>query len=290
VTADKFTPVLVSVILPLYNGADLLADQLEGLTRQDYSGEWELIVADNGSTDGGPDLAREWSDRLPNLRILDVSARRGGAAAMNLAAPAAKGDVVVFCDHDDVASPSWLSTITDALEKADMAVGCFDYAALNPTSSGPMSTRVFPAQSAYGYLPYGLSANMAVRLPVFEALEGFDETLTTAYDLDLCWRLQLAGYKLATAQAVVAKRRRTALAGAWRQHLMYGRSDVLLYQKHRQHGMPRRISRVLKEYAWLVLQLIPSLVRPERRAVWVRVAGKHCGRLAASLKLRILYP
>jgi glycosyltransferase involved in cell wall biosynthesis len=284
-------PELVSVILPLYNGADLLEEQLEALSNQDHTGDWELLIADNGSTDGGPDLARRWTDRIAHLKVVDVSARRGGGAAMNLAVPAAKGDVVVFCDHDDVVSHSWLSAITNTMAGADMAVGCFDYAALNSKRTGPMSTHVFPTQSAYGFLPYGLSANMAVRRDVFEAIGGFDERLPSgSYDIDLCWRLQLAGHRFTTVEAVVAKRRRNDLSGAWRQHFTYGGSDVLLYQRYRARGMPRRLTRTLKAYAWLVLQFIPMLMKPERRAVWVRVAGKHCGRLRHSLQLRTFYP
>ena len=56
-----------SVIIPCRNGESTLARQLEALARQDFVGDWEILVADNGSEDSSADLVRRYLRRMPNL-------------------------------------------------------------------------------------------------------------------------------------------------------------------------------------------------------------------------------
>ncbi len=118
---------------------------------------------------------------------------------------------------------------------------------------------------------------------------GFDETLKGGDDLDLCWRLQLAGFAMHVQPgAVVAKRYRATARGVWEQHFNYGLYDVVLFEKFRAHGMPRRLGRAMRRYAWLTVHL-PDLVRRGRRLSWTRVAAAQAGRLVGSLRRRTLY-
>ena len=84
-------PQLVSVIMPVRNGSESLARQLEALRGQTYGGPWELIVADNGSVDDTPSVAEEFAGRVPGLRVVDASGRPGIGAARNAGAAAARG-------------------------------------------------------------------------------------------------------------------------------------------------------------------------------------------------------
>ena len=77
----------ISVIIPCLNAAGTLVEQLEALFGQDYSGEWELLVADNGSSDGTAELVESYRSKLPRLRFVDASARRGQAPAWRATAP-----------------------------------------------------------------------------------------------------------------------------------------------------------------------------------------------------------
>ena len=86
----------LSVIVPVLNAVPTLGQQLEALSRQAYDGTWEVVVADNGSTDGSPELAAAWQDKLPALRVIDASDRRGAGATRNAAARVARGDVFAF--------------------------------------------------------------------------------------------------------------------------------------------------------------------------------------------------
>jgi len=283
----------ISVVMPVYNGADTLEAQLAALVGQDYAGRWELVIADNGSDDGSVDLAAAWVDRLPSLRVVDASARRGGAAADNIGAEAAIGSVLVFCDQDDIVQPGWLTAMASALEDHDFVVGRNEFASLNPMEPHAGAVRAAgPSRPGdqYGFLPFGLSCNLGVIRGVFEAVGGFDEDMPGADDVDLCWRIQLAGYPMRLEpSAVVAKRRRTTTGGVWRQHFNYGAHDVMLYGRFARQGMPRQLRRAGRRYVWLAVHVV-DLARPLRRRSWVRVAAAQAGRLVGSVRSRTLYP
>ena len=72
----------VSVVVVMRNAAATIGEQLEALSRQDYAGPWEVVLADNGSTDDSVAVARQWEDRLPlrtSLRSMAPHPRSMGA-------------------------------------------------------------------------------------------------------------------------------------------------------------------------------------------------------------------
>jgi GT2 family glycosyltransferase len=277
---------VITVILAVYNGAGELGEQLEALAAQRHDQPWELIVADNGSTDDSARLAAAWSDRIPGLWVLDASSVRGSAAARNLAVSQAKGTKLAFCDHDDVVQPGWVAAMSAALDDHDLVAGRNDFGSLNQQAAA-QSTK--PPRDFYEFLPYGLGCNLGVSRRAFEAVQGFDTSMRANYDLDLCWRVQLAGYPLhVEPAAVVAKRHRGSSGDIWRQHYSYGSDDLTLYRRFSRHGMPRRLDRAARRYAWLVLHL-PDLRRLSSRRSWTRVAANQAGRLVGSIRQRTVY-
>ena len=201
-------PPLISVVVPVRNGMPWVEHQLLALSTQEVPAEWEVMVADNGSDDGTRSCVERWSERDPRIHLVDASARRGAAAARNMGVRSARGSLLAFCDADDVVRPGWLASMWAALADADLVAGVFDFGALD---GDPSSLPVPAATRQLGFLPFGLSANLAVRREVFEAVHGFGEDLSPEEDVDLCWRLQLAGYRFAVAaDAVVEKRERAA--------------------------------------------------------------------------------
>ncbi|HEY4573152.1 MAG TPA: glycosyltransferase family A protein, partial [Thermoanaerobaculia bacterium] len=101
----------LSVVIPCLNAAATLGVQLAALTRQSWPGGWEVIVADNGSTDGSREIVESYRGRLPGLALVDASDRRGQAHARNLGAAAATGDALLFCDADDEVAPGWMEAL-----------------------------------------------------------------------------------------------------------------------------------------------------------------------------------
>lgn len=95
----------ISVVIPAYNEEQYLGACLQSLMAQDYSEPFEIIVADNGSTDRTAAIAREFG-----VRVLSEP-RRGVCAARQTGTENARGDIVVSTDSDTVFPSGWLSTI-----------------------------------------------------------------------------------------------------------------------------------------------------------------------------------
>ena len=278
---------MISVVIAVRDGMPWLEEQLRAISQQQCSSEWEVVVADNGSTDSGPDLVKSWASRDPRIRSLDASERRGPASARNIGSKYSTGDLLAFCDADDIVQPGWLEAIYLALGESDVVAGAFEHGSLNGrglSAPHPAATRQL------GHIPAGLAANLGVRREAFEAVGGFDEDLLVGEDIDLCWRLQFAGYRFSTtADAVVAKRERQTASEVFRNGLSHGKSGPRLYRKHRSSGIRRDFAGTAKAWGWLVLE-IPWLYRPDLRRRWLRVAGVRAGRLVGSFQCRVFFP
>lgn len=288
----------MSVILPLRGGAPWLHQQLCGLQAQTYRGPWQLLVADNGCAPAVVDLLGSWRNRLP-LEMVDATSRRGINAARNRAVAAADGDLLAFCDGDDVVEPGWLSAMVDAAEHADVIGGRLDEESLNGGVEGPARPRM-PVEHlpiALGFLPFAVGANLAVWAHVLHELGGFDERFRGGHDdVELSFRAQLAGKHLGFApDAVVAYRHRACGLELFRQFRGYGRFEPLLYAQYRDCGMPRPPAAEVAR-RWVRLLLGAPLVlaappgrSPEARGDWLVRAGFTIGRLRGALATRVPY-
>ncbi len=284
---DGGGPALISVVIPVLNAADTLPAQLEALSGQTYGGKWEVIVSDNGSTDGTP-------DRIPGLRVVDGSDRKGQAHARNVGAAAARGDFIAFCDADDVATSGWLEGMAEAARSWDVVGGTLDHDSLNE----PMVRSWRSAQPREetpedeAFMPWAESANLGVRTPVFRELGGFNEDYAASEDVDFSWRVQLASYRLGFAPgAVVRYRHRMSLRPLMRQHYLYGVNSAKLYRDFRNRGMPRSpVRRALRVWGRVIAHLLVDLSSRDRRGIWLRKAAYRWGRLRGSIRYRVFYP
>lgn len=276
----------VSVVIPTYNGASWIADQLRAIQSQTM-GPDEVLIADNGSTDSTVQLAEEWAGRLP-MKVVDASERRGNAAARNLGAAHANGDVLLFLDQDDIADPRWIESMVEGLRESELVAGrnlLFMRSPSEVTDERRDASWQF-SDSTYGFLPYGLSCNMGVRRSTFDELGGFDERYVAATDVDLCWRAQVTHHSFGLIEgAVVVKRSKSR--GAFRQHREFGVDDVLLFERFRDKGMPA--SRPLGRWMFLVTRLPLLPLSEGRRRGWMRTAGRSVGRVVGSWRYRIVY-
>ena len=278
---------LISVIMPVLNGLPWVEQQLSALCVQEAPGEWEVIVADNGSADDTRSCVQQWSERDPRVRLVDASARPGPGAARNIGVGTAGGRILVFCDADDVVRPGWLAGMVEALNGADLVAGVFDFGSLQ----GRAQPKPVPAATTQmGFLPFALGGNLAVCRDAFEAAAGFSETLSAGEDVDFCWRLQLAGYRFAISdRAVVARREPTSARDAFHKTWVYGQCSTLLYRRYRARGMRPDLRGAAKAWVWLVVA-IPVLIKPSRRPEWMRAFGIRVGRLAGSAVHRTFFP
>lgn len=279
---------IVSVIIPALDEQEHIGDQLEALSRCVFEPWWEVIIADNGSKDDTVRIARSWQSQFPDLQVIDASARRGCGAAKNLGAAAASGEILAFCDADDIVEPGWLAALYDACSQADIVGGSSRiFVAADGPGYGRDDGFQQRLQTLLGFLPFADGCNFAIRRTVFERLGGFDETITYAENVDLSWRGQLAGNTLGFAtNARVHKRERADTGALVKQFYRYGKSDVLLYERFRQDGIDRQTLRTAIR-AWAALTLrMPFAAMGRRRRSWIVTAAKHAGRLVGSFQRR----
>lgn len=103
------TKQLVSIIMPVWNGENWVAEAIESALQQSYT-HWELLVVDNGSSDHSLEIIQQFND--PRIRLFQ-QAHSGVSNARNLGLDNANGDFICFLDCDDELPPQSLATRVD---------------------------------------------------------------------------------------------------------------------------------------------------------------------------------
>lgn len=287
-------PRLISVIIPVRNGGPLLQAQLDALAAQDYRGAWEVVVADNRSTDGTAERVAERAATFPvPLRCVPTPDRPGCAVARNAGSLAAAGDFFVYCDADDEVAPGWLSAMAAAAQHGGVVAGRLETTRINTPVVASWRPALPPGRLpvALGYLPYATGANTGIWANVWHEIGGYDERFAIGGDdAELSWRAQLAGHALVPADdAVVHYRYRSELRDFAKQYVGYGMGEPALYAAYRDRIRRRSPLAVLLTVLWLVKHL-PDLLAGERaRGVWVREAAYYWGRVRGSLRARTVF-
>jgi len=234
----------ISVVVCTYNGSRTLRDCLEGLRRIEYP-NFEVIVVDDGSTDGVRLIAAPYDVRMIRTE------NRGLSAARNTGWQAATGEIIAYTDDDARPDPHWLHYLARAFRSTrHVAIGGPNIAPAGDgwiaecvanAPGGPM--HVLTADAEAEHIP---GCNMAFRRSALEAVGGFDPRFRTAGDdVDLCWRLQDHGWTIGFHPGVMVwHHRRNSVRTYWRQQLGYGRAEALLEGK-----WPERYN-ALGHYTW----------------------------------------
>jgi glycosyltransferase involved in cell wall biosynthesis len=284
--------VKLSVIIACFNGGRTLVEQLDALAGQKWRQEWEVIIADNGSTDNSRQIAESFKARLPNLLVVDAGSKRGSAHARNVAIREARSDRFAFCDADDQVGDGWVASIGEALEEFDAVVSQFDDQRLNQQWLRELwysPTATHGPKPILGFLPGAAGYGLGITRRVYERVGAFDESLPRMSDIDYTWRVQLVGFKLQfLPHAVVHYRHRATLSGMFVQAYRDGQSQVLLYIKYREHGMPwNSWWQGIKSWVSMIPRL-PQLCTRAGRGMWVVDAGFMLGHLRGSIKYGVV--
>jgi glycosyltransferase involved in cell wall biosynthesis len=118
-------PTQLSIVIPAYNESQRLGRSLELLSAhlaRFAHRDSEVIVVDDGSTDGTSQLVREWCTRWPDLQLIQLPSNRGKGAAVRAGVLASHGDVVAFADADLSAPIEQLELLLADLDDADVAI------------------------------------------------------------------------------------------------------------------------------------------------------------------------
>jgi GT2 family glycosyltransferase len=287
----------VSVIIACHNGAETLGEALDSLVRQQCGRPWEIVLADNGSTDASAEIFEGHAARHPEIpmRLIDASAVRGKSYALNLAIQAARGRSVVFCDADDTVAPGWLAAMAAALDTRDFVAARMDQTALNPPwlsmSRENIQADGVPRLPHAPHCVFAGGATLGFHRRVFEAVGGFDPSFLYLEDTEFCVRAHLKGYRLGfVPDAVYNYRLRQSPGRNYSQAYYYARYRVLLRQRYGgEKPFPvRQILRLSTRLGRLLAgRMAAALVDPPaqlERARFAREVGRTAGTLSAMLR------
>ena len=178
----------ISVIIPSYNSRDTIEDCVRSVLATGYQ-PLEVLVVDDASTDGSDEIVRRLADvEEPGVVWLLRQAVNGGPArARNAGARQASGEFYFFLDSDTVMNLPALANFAQRIKDADAVVGVYDSVPLNagmvPAYKAMLNNYFF---SRRGVIPYEVfdSARAGIRAEVFDAVGGFNDTLTWGMDYE----------------------------------------------------------------------------------------------------------
>lgn len=219
----------VSVVVPVWNGAAVIARCLDALQRQTLPQDSvQIIVVDNGSTDATAEIVRGY----PRVLLLHEPAP-GSYAARNHALAHVAAPVTAFTDADCVPEPDWLAQILAAAH-ANPGFGVlagrielFDEVAAEGQAFGDYE-RLFSFPQAHAARGNCATANWASETALLRRLGGFDATLKSGGDRQMALRIRESGHPLVYVPAMVVRhpvRASRAELVRKRQRLSGGRWD-----------------------------------------------------------------
>jgi glycosyltransferase involved in cell wall biosynthesis len=200
-TTEPDTGPMVSVVVPLFEGAPFIAEALRSILEQGYE-PLEVIVVDDGSSDGGGDLAAAFGPPVRRVR----QARGGTGSARNHGVRLATADLLGFLDADDRYAPGKLTrqvAILEADPQVDMVSGAvseFVEEGLRPTDRAALRA---PVRAR----PARLTGTILVRKEAFERVGFFAEGMRRGEGLDWFLRVDECGLTVRRMPEIVLMRR-----------------------------------------------------------------------------------
>ncbi len=229
----------ISIVIPVKDRADELQRCLTSISNLNYpQKKLQIIVVDDGSSDDSAEVARNHGARV----VPSGGCGRGPAAARNVGAALASGELLAFIDSDCSASTAWLNELVPAFSNPRMAaVGGRVDGMCNQSNvdryESTMSSLSLGARERTGssgtdtfYLP---SCNLLVRRSAFRSAGGFKDEMHVGEDVDLTWRLRDSGWTIAYIPAGnVLHEHRSTLRSFMSRRFDYGTSEGMLQILH----------------------------------------------------------
>ncbi len=235
---SQFPPApSVSVVVPCAGASPQLDAQLRAVLGQQCDFAFDVVVSVNTADTERVAAIESTIESIVDsrLRAVESADKRGAAHARNVGARAARGDLIAFCD-DDLVHDGWLARLIGVLAGFDAVSGtCI-------RSSPPRQAHWRPPATegklpTFVGIPYILSGNFALYRAAFDAVGGFDETLTRCEDIAIGWALQSAGYSIGFEQgAGIDYYDRAGLTALVKQQFLYGRGMAEVLARYPKPG------------------------------------------------------
>lgn len=272
----------VSVIIPHWNGIDILSDCLESLSRNTYP-NLEILVVDNASTDGSSDWI---SLHYPNIKLIQNNKNYGYSGGCNRGAEASSGDYLIFLNNDTVHNEDFIERLADFLNlnpqvsavqpkilnyfdrnKFDYAGGCGGWIDILgfPFARGRLFLNLEVDKNQYEKIRpifWASGTAMMIRKKDFELLGGFDDVFFAHQEeIDLCWKIHLSGSQVwSIPSAVVFHKNAVTLPmfSRLKQYLNHRNSMLMILSNY---SLPMSLYLVPIRIGLELVALIYSLLR-----------------------------
>jgi len=236
----------ISVVIPVYNGEDVLPRCLDACANQEgLEEDYEIVVVDNGSTDATIGILKEYSNRYDNVRYLKES-KRSSYAARNRALKETESRYLVFTDADTIPSRRWLASYMKCVEDgsakgsgvkliggavdvtADDGNACAVYDKLNY-----LNQEMFVKEKGFA-----ATANLLVDRSVFDEVGEFDPDLISGGDLEFGLRATERFEMAYCPEAVVEHPARNSLGQILRKNFRIGIGFAQVHRKAHGRDIP----------------------------------------------------
>lgn len=296
---------LATVVIPARNAEAWIGEQLQSLAEQVDAPPFDVVVADNGSTDG---TARTAANAMVpfEVTVVDASQVASASHARNVGASLARGEVLLFCDSDDLVGLHWVRALHHAVATHSRVVarGVLEHGRFNgpdvlaayridlsdDVRTHPGDLAVTPVTGGFaGYLPTVPGCNFAIRREDYLDLGGMDPRYPGgSEETDFVWRAQEAGWAVVQVPgAVVHYRLRSTPRAILRQQRNQQRGRMYLWTRFRDRGMngPSVKASVLA-LARQIGRAPGAVADPAARLAWAYTTGAHLGALEGMARYR----
>lgn len=192
--------IIISVVIPTHNRKNLLSNCLNTLFQQSFlRSQFEIIVCDDGSTDGTKEVVKNLQKKYSNLKLL-TQLHGGVSKARNLGIKKARGEIIAFTDDDCLPQKDWLKQIANMFQENPKILGVEGKTLTYPDLVNPFTNQIVNTQGN-GYQ----TCNIAYQRKILRKVGGQDEHFryTHCDDVDLALRVLKYGQIIFQPKAIV---------------------------------------------------------------------------------------
>lgn len=186
--------ILVSIILPVYNGAEYLEESLESILGQTYH-DFELIIVNDCSTDQSASIIDVFKNKDNRIQVIHNSENQKLPKSLNIGHRAARGDYITWISHDNIFKPFFLESLLKHIIKHDISIVYSNYDVIDKEGEFIRYHNTGSSSLLFGNT---IGASFLYKKEVFLSLNGYDETffLVEDYDFWLQASLRFSFYHL----------------------------------------------------------------------------------------------
>jgi CDP-glycerol glycerophosphotransferase len=266
----------ISVVVPFYNNEELLAECLESIAAQTHR-DLEVIMVDDGSTDGGAKIARAMADADPRFTLVSV-ANGGPGYARNRGVERARGEFLAFVDGDDMLPANAYELLLDTLERSSSDFACGNVSRIGPGGiyQSGLHARAIKGRQTGTHIT--ATPRLLYDISVFNKLfrKSFWDAHQLSFPEGMLWedlQLMTKAHVLARAVEVIPQ-----CVYYWRER---GKGQLSITQSRTNIGNLRdRIAALLAIDGFLAVNAPPKLLRKHqdkalRNDLWLYVTDLH---------------